>query len=100
MASENAHAALVNEDGIVQNIIVIPYMNDNDDDITAYCNGIGLEGRWLDTSLHGARRGKYAEAGDRYDADLNAFVAPKAIEPSHNGQVFIPVIPVSPEPTN
>jgi hypothetical protein len=72
--SENAHAARV-EDGIVREVIVIPYMDDDDATITAYCNGIGLAGTWLDTSYIGARRGKYAGIGDTYDADLDEFVA-------------------------
>ena len=75
MASENAHAARV-EDGIVREVIVIPYMDDNDAKITEYCNGIGLSGTWIDTSYTGNRRGKYAEVGDRYDAVLDEFASP------------------------
>jgi hypothetical protein len=75
MPYENAHAARV-EDGIVREVIVIPYCNDDDATITAYCNGIGLAGTWLDTSYLGARRGKYAGVGDRYDSDLDEFVSP------------------------
>ena len=44
--SENAHAARVG-DGIVREVIVIPYCNDNDNEITAYCNGLGLSGTWM-----------------------------------------------------
>tara|TARA_A100001388_G_scaffold128927_2_gene95459 strand:- start:10080 stop:10337 length:258 start_codon:yes stop_codon:yes gene_type:complete len=73
--SENAHAARV-EDGIVREVIVIPYCNDNDSEITAYCNGIGLPGTWLDTSYLGARRGRYAGIGFTYDAAADEFVAP------------------------
>jgi hypothetical protein len=80
MAYENAHAARV-EDGIVREVIVIPYMDDDDAKVTEYCNGIGLDGTWLDTSYVGARRGKYAGIGDTYDADLDEFVAPVAPEP-------------------
>jgi hypothetical protein len=74
--SENAHAARV-EDGIVRQVIVIPYMDDDDAKVTEYCNSIGLAGVWLDTSYIGARRGKYAGIGDTYDADLDEFVAPE-----------------------
>jgi hypothetical protein len=77
MAYHNAHAARI-ENGIVREVIVIPYMNDNDDDVTAYCNSIGLAGTWLDTSYTGSRRGKYAGIGDRYDAELNEFVTPSS----------------------
>jgi hypothetical protein len=80
MAYEYAHAARV-EDGIVREVIVIPYMDDDDAKVTEYCNSIGLAGTWLDTSYIGARRGKYAGIGDRYDADLDEFVSPQADEP-------------------
>jgi hypothetical protein len=76
--SENAHAARIDDDGIVREVIVIPYMDDDDTVVTAYCNGIGLAGTWLDTSYIGARRGKYAGVGDRYDAELDEFVSPAA----------------------
>lgn len=74
MPYENAHAARV-EDGIVREVIVIPYCNDDDAEITAYCNGIGLAGTWLDTSYTGSRRGKYAGVGDTYDASTDEFIA-------------------------
>jgi hypothetical protein len=83
MPYENAHAARV-DDGIVREVIVIPYCNDDDAEVTAYCNGIGLAGTWLDTSYIGARRGKYAEIGDRYDADLDEFVSPQTEEPAED----------------
>jgi hypothetical protein len=75
MPFHNAHAARI-EDGIVREVIVIPYCNDDDAEITAYCNGIGLSGTWIDTSYTGNRRGKYAEVGDRYDAVLDEFASP------------------------
>lgn len=80
MASENAHAAKI-ENGVVTQVIVIP-RQDNDDDalITAYCNSIGLEGRWVDTSYLGARRSKYAGVGDRFDEDADEFVSPVVSE--------------------
>jgi hypothetical protein len=76
MPFHNAHAACVNEDGIVTQVIVVPYLNDNDAEVTAYVNSIGLPGKWLDTSYTGSRRGKYAGVGDRYDAELDEFVSP------------------------
>ena len=79
MTYVNAQAARI-EDSIVREVIVIPYCNDDDAEITAYCNGIGLAGTWLDTSYLGARRGKYAGIGDRYDADLDEFVSPQPPE--------------------
>lgn len=83
MPYENAHAAKI-ENGVVTQVIVIPRQEDDRDDlVTAYCNSIGLLGTWLDTSYLGKRRGKYAGIGDRYDAELNEFVAPEppAVEP-------------------
>ena len=76
MTYHNAHAALVDEQGIVRNVIVIPYQGDTHEAVNAYCNSIGLAGRWLDTSYTGSRRGKYAGIGDRYDAELDKFVSP------------------------
>lgn len=76
MPYENAHAALIDSSSVVRQIIVIPYCNDDDAEITAYCNGIGLAGVWLDCSYLGNRRGKYPGVGDRYDAELNEFVTP------------------------
>ena len=77
MTYVNAHAALI-EDGIVRNVIVIPHCNDNDAEVTAYCNSIGLAGTWIDTSYLGSRRGKYAGLGDRFDEELNEFVSPSS----------------------
>ena len=77
--SENAHAARV-EDGIVREVIVVPHCDDDDEKLTAYCNGIGLPGTWMDTSYLGARRGRYAGIGFHYDADLDEFIAPEVVE--------------------
>jgi hypothetical protein len=76
MTYHNAHAARIDENGIVREVIVIPYMNDDDAQVNAYCNSIGLAGTWLDTSYTGSRRGKYAGIGDRYDAELDEFITP------------------------
>lgn len=81
MTYHNAHAARIDDGGIVREVIVIPYCNDDDAEITAYCNGIGLEGIWLDCSYLGSRRGKYPGVGDRYDAELDEFVSPQPAEP-------------------
>ena len=74
--SANAHAARIDDDGIVREVIVIPYCNDDDAEITAYCNGIGLAGTWLDCSYLGSRRGRYPGAGFRYDEATDEFVPP------------------------
>lgn len=77
MTYHNAHAARI-EDGIVREVIVIPYCNDDDAEITAYCNSIGLEGTWIDTSYTGSRRGKYAGIGDLFDEEADEFRSPVA----------------------
>ena len=77
--SENAHAARV-EDGVVREVIVIPYCNDDDAEITAYCNSLGLAGTWMDTSYLGARRGRYAGIGFTYDSSADEFVAPAIVD--------------------
>ena len=66
MAFHNAHAAKI-ENGVVTQVIVIPFMDDDDAKVTAYCNSIGLAGTWVDTSYTGSRRGKYAGVGDVWD---------------------------------
>ena len=66
MTYHNAHAARI-ENGIVREVIVIPYMDDDDAKITVYCNSIGLAGTWIDTSYTASRRGKYAAIGDLWD---------------------------------
>lgn len=76
MTHNNAHAALVDELGIVRNVIVIPYQGDTDEAVTAYCNSIGLQGIWIDTSYTGSRRGVFTGIGYTYDADLDKFVPP------------------------
>ena len=76
MPYANAHAARIDANNIVREVIIIPYLNDDDDEITAYCNSLGLAGRWLDTSYTASRRSKYAGIGDRYDAELDEFVSP------------------------
>ena len=82
--SSNAHAARI-DDGIVREVIVIPYLDDDDAKITAYCNSIGLAGTWIDTSYTGSRRGKYAGAGDTFDVKARSgegeFVSPQLAEP-------------------
>ena len=85
MTYHNARAARI-DDGIVRQVIVIPYLDDDDAKITAYCNSIGLAGTWIDTSYTGSRRGKYAGVGDSFDVKARSgegeFVAPQPAEPT------------------
>lgn len=78
MTYHNAHAARIDDNGIVREIIVIPYMEDDDAKVTAYCNSIGLAGTWLDTAYTGLRRGKYAAIGDIWNG--SHFVTPQVEE--------------------
>ena len=78
MAYQNSHAARIDDNKTVRQVIVIPFLDDDDEKITAYCNSIGLPGTWIDTSYVGARRGKYAGIGDHYDAETDTFVSPSS----------------------
>lgn len=77
MTYKNAHAARI-EDGVVREVIVIPYMDDDDAKITAFCNSIGLPGIWIDTSYTGSRRGQFAAVGDKWDG--STFSSPVIVE--------------------
>lgn len=77
MPYENAYAARIEND-IVREVIVIPYCNDDDAQITAYCNSIGLPGIWIDCAFTGSRRGKFPGMNDRYDAETDTFTSPVA----------------------
>ena len=81
MTYHNAHAARIDDDNIVREVIVIPYMDDDDAKVTEYCNSIGRAGVWKHCSYLGASRGKYPGIGDLYDADLDEYVSPELHEP-------------------
>lgn len=76
MSWQNAYAAKVDYNNIVTQVIVIPFSDDDDEKVTEYCNGIGLDGNWLDCSWLGARRGSFPSIGYTYDVELDKFVAP------------------------
>lgn len=76
MAYQDAHAARIDNEGIVQEVIVIPFCNDDDSEITSYCNSIGLDGVWVDTSYLGSRRKRYASPGYFFDRERDEFVPP------------------------
>ena len=78
-----AHFAKINENGVVEQIIVV----NNEDILTKegkeseivgkrFIKSLGLEGTWVQTSYNGNIRGKYACIGDTYDSVNNIFVAP------------------------
>lgn len=80
MSYQDAFAARVDENNVVQEVIVIPYMQDDDATITAYCNSIGIQGKWLDCSFTGSRRGSYPGTGFIYDPDADEFRLPARLE--------------------
>lgn len=73
--SESAHAALIVDD-VVEAVIVIPYCNDDDHEVTSYCNSLGLEGTWIDCSYNAKRRGHYPSRGFRFDKATDQFIPP------------------------
>jgi hypothetical protein len=88
-----AHFAKI-EDGIVTQVVVVD--NEHEADGEAYLNGLGLEGRWIQTSYNGNFRGVYAGIGDTYDEELDIFVAPVSDEIPVTEP---PVVVENPEPT-
>jgi hypothetical protein len=79
-----AHFAKV-EDGIVTSVLVVP--DDHEAEGEAYLNGLGLEGRWIQTSyntyggVHAEDgtplRYNYAGVGFAYDDVRDAFIPPR-----------------------
>jgi hypothetical protein len=77
-----AHFALLNDDNIVLQVIVI-----NNEDITLngieieeegikLCNSL-LEGKWVQTSYNSKFRKNYAGIGYKYDQSRDAFIPPQ-----------------------
>ena len=64
-------------DGIVDNVIVVPEM-DNDDDLQHYLASLNLEGNYVLTYFDGTLRGKYAAIGDTWDG--STFSSPVIVE--------------------
>lgn len=90
-----AHFALVDEDNIVVNVVVVPNEQEHRGE-EFLSKDLGLGGRWLQTSYNSqggvhynretmtptgkpAFRKNYAGIGYRYDETLDAFVPPKPI---------------------
>ena len=80
-----AHFAQLDANNIVERVIVVDNDNildaDGNESETvgiAYCQALlGADTIWRQTSYNGNFRKNYAEAGYRYDADLDAFIAPQ-----------------------
>jgi hypothetical protein len=78
-----AHFAKLNSDNIVEQVIVVTNdvigggnFPESEPIGQAFIASIGLAGEWKQTSFNANFRVKYAGIGDRYDAELDAFVAP------------------------
>lgn len=99
MPYENAHAVRIDDKSIVQDVVVIPFQGDTDVDVTAYCNSIGLDGKWLDTSYVGSRRKRYAGVLYYFDSERDEFVPPGWELVDGEWQDPNPPAPEEPEPT-
>lgn len=74
-----AHAAHIDNDGIVTSVIVVPDEQENRiQDFLA--NDLGLGGTWIQTSYNGNIRKNYAGIGYSYDQVRDAFIPPKCHE--------------------
>ena len=80
-----AHFAQLDADNIVQRVIVInnsdildEHGNESEAVGIAFCQSLyGAETIWRQTSYNATFRKNYAGAGYRYDAALDAFIAPQ-----------------------
>lgn len=74
-----AHAAKVNAEGIVEEVLVVPDAQEHR--VNDYlANDLGLGGTWVQTSFNGNIRKNYAGIGFTYDSVRDAFVPPKCHE--------------------
>jgi len=78
-----AHFCQLNEENIVTQVIVVANQDTADKDGVeneaigaAFCNNL-LGGTWKQTSYNGKIRKNYAGIGYKYDAELDAFIAPQ-----------------------
>jgi hypothetical protein len=78
-----AHFALLDNNKIVTQVIVISndviideHGNESEELGKAFCSNL-LSGNWIQTSYNGNIRKNYAGIGYTYDADRDAFIAPK-----------------------
>lgn len=81
-----AHFALVNEENIVVNVIVVSNEDTLGDDGeeseekgAQFCNSL-IPGRWIQTSYNGNFRKNFAGLGYYYDNSRDAFIPPKVFE--------------------
>lgn len=74
-----AHAAKVNAEGIVEEVLVVPDAQEHR--VNDYlANDLGLGGTWVQTSYNATIRKNYAGIGFTYDSVRDAFIPPKCHE--------------------
>lgn len=74
-----AHAAKVNAEGIVEEVLVVPDAQEHR--VHDYlANDLGLGGTWVQTSYNATIRKNYAGLGYTYDSVRDAFIPPKCHE--------------------
>lgn len=72
-----AHFAQITADNIVTDVIIVSDADaPNETAGQAFIASLGIAGRWIQTSLEGLYRGKYAGTGDFYDSETDMFVEP------------------------
>ena len=81
-----AHAAKIDENGIVREVLVVDndklfdggkFTTKGEKSLNTYLHGCGLDGDWKLTSYNNKFRGRYAGQGYSYDTDLDEFIAPE-----------------------
>lgn len=74
-----AHAALLDHNNIVTNVVVVP--DEQEHRIQDFlANELGLGGTWIQTSYNGNIRKNFAGLGMTYDSELDAFIPIKCHE--------------------
>lgn len=73
-----AHFAKINEQNIVENVLVVPDIQEHRGE--EYLNELGLEGRWIQTSYNNKIRHKFASVFDVYIPELDIFLESKPFE--------------------
>jgi hypothetical protein len=74
-----AHFAEVDSNNTVVRVLVVPD-NAEDRGQDYLTNNLGLGGTWVQTSYNARIRKNYAGVGFTYDADRDAFIAPKPFD--------------------
>jgi hypothetical protein len=70
-----AHFAKVDENNIVVDVLVVPDEHEHEGE--AYLHGLGLLGRWIQTSYNWNFRGRFAAIGWPYDENNDVFTGPE-----------------------